>query len=711
MRDLQKNISAHGRLLTIIALVVIYGIGFFIRFEDYPKWRENPDMFFFNGAPLLVNGDGYYYLRLARDLSEGQYDETDDRRWYPDSLPRPSPPPLLSVTTNLLHKIFKTSLDWIAILLPVLFAPLLALPVYGLARIAGGGRIMALTAGLMCVVSEYYVGRTRIGWFDTDCLIVTLTAAICYFSWRFASGTSLRRYLHAAAALLGFGVFLWWWDTAPEAVTGICIAMFLVTVVFFYRPVRREGYIFAGAVAGAVFLFLAWRGFDAPFAIIRNLLGRLLFVAGGESGPFPSTIGDVRELRVLGFAQMAKLTSGHAAIFVLTVAGFIWLLVNLKKRALLLAVLTLLAVLPVRFGNRFLIFQVPIVSLGLGFLVERLWHLRNRWKPAGIAALLAALLPPAVCFGYCVPKFYRSHMARSMNAIQAVLNEVPAGAVMWTNWWHGYPVQYYTRHATITDGGALQGRRLVYQNLPLACSNARMAANFMQFWIGRGSAGMERLYDAMKGDHAVALKFLKFVCAAGPDAARTKIGEILSAGGLPRSADLQSVDDWVHFFFPKNVPPIYLLLTQDLTESMEWFRRGSWDPAERRGEEPFFRRYYGVRQIEGNLSNDEGLFVDVEKGTILLHERDGSRKLYPLTHMVTFTGQQIELKEFENEGVMRFEWIQPIGFGAAMNPVFAESMFNNLYIRHRAFPRYFRQIVLRSPYFQLWEVTGDPQQP
>jgi dolichyl-diphosphooligosaccharide--protein glycosyltransferase len=354
-----------------------------------------------------------------------------------------------------------------------------------------------------------------------------------------------------------------------------------------------------------------------------------------------------------------------------------------------------------------LIFQVPVVALGLGFLVERLWNLKNKWKFAGAAAVVVALLPPAVCLSYCLPNFYRPLMDKSMSAIQAVIDETPAGAVLWTTWWHGYPIQYCARRATITDGGSMGGAQRVYQNLPLACSNERMAANFMQFWIGRGSAGMWRLVNAMNGNHAEALRFLKFVCSSGPEVARTRINEIITAGGIAKSAELTTADDWLKFFFPANVPPFYLLLTQDLTRSREWFRRGTWDPAKRRGEDAFYRRYFGIRLIDGELRNVDGLSVDIEKETILLPDENGERKSFPLTHMVTFTGRRTERTEFGNQGIMCFEWIQPIGYGAAMSPVIAESMFNKLYIRHRSFPRYFRQVVLRSPSFQLWEVKGD----
>ncbi len=709
-RKLVRKLTIHGRFWIVAALALIYALGFYVRFEDFPEWRKNSEIFFFDDNPVLVNGDGYYYIRLARDLADGHYNAVDAQRWYPDSPPRPSPPPLLSVLTWVLHKILGVSLDWVAILLPVLLAPLLLLPIYGLARIAGGGRIMGLAAALIAVVSEYYVGRTRVGWLDSDCLILTLTVTICYLCIRFARETTASRYVYGAAIVVGYGVFLWWWDTAPEVVSAICLTMFAIALVFFYRPARREGVIFGVSMAGVVFLALLWRGFDAPVSLVRSLMGRLAFVAGGEAGPFPSIVGNIRELEVLGFSQMAKLTSGHSVLFILAVAGFLWWLVTRRMQALLFIVLTLLALLPIRFGNRFLIFQVPIVALGLGFLVDRLWEHRKAWRPASIAALLLILVPFVLCFHYVTTEVYRSHIDRSLGTIKAVIDETPKEATLWTTWWHGYPALYYTRRAVITDGGSLQGQRLVYQNLPLACSDARLAANFMQFWVGNGTVGMERLYDAMNQNHAAALTLLKNVCAAGPNAARIMIGKALTAGRLRKSADLSSVEDWLSFFFPKQVPPTYLLLTQDLTESMEWFRRGTWDPARRRGMDVFYRPYYGVQLADGNLRGRKGLYVDQEKGTIYENQVDGSSRSHPLTHTLTFTGEKIEVTDFDNEDGLRFEWIRPIGFGAAMSPAVAESVFNNLFIRHRSYPRYFRPVSLNTPYFQIWEVRGESVQ-
>jgi len=706
-RTLAQRIAARGSMLTVAVLILIFFVGFFARFEDYFQLRTKPEIFLFNQQPILATGDGYYYLRLASDLAEGQYNALDAQRRYPDSPPRPSPPPMLSVVTAAAHKVLRASLDWVAVLLPVLVAPLLLLPVYGLTRALGGGSAMGLTAALMAVVSEYYVGRSRLGVFDTDCLIVTLTMAICYFIVRFALDPSTRRYWYACAAAAGFGLYLWWWDQAPEVVSAICLSMFAIAVVFFYRPTRREGLVFAGALAGLTAVFLGWRGLDAPVSLVRGALERLTFVAGSQAGPFPSTVGDVRELQVLGFVRTAELTAGHASLFVLACAGYVWFLAGLKRRALLLAVPTLLAFMPVVFGNRFLIFQVPVIAMGIGYLAERLWRLRETWKPAWVAAVLLALFPPALCFARSTARVFRPPIASSMGAIEAVIEKTPAGATLWTNWWHGYPVQYYARRAVITDGGSLEGPRLVYQNLPLAESDDRLAANFMQFWVGNGSAGMERLYEATNHDHAAALALLRAVCAAGPRSAAAAIETALGSGRLHTSATLNTADDWLSFFFPAPAPPIYLLLTQDMTTSTVWFERGTWDVTRRKGADVYYRPHYGVRPADGHLRGRGGFDVDLESG--IIHEVDagGVTRSYPLNSLAALTGSGMETTEFNRLEGLNFEWIPPLGFGATMSPAIARSVFNRRFIRHESQTSYFRLVVTKTPYYQIWEVRGD----
>ena len=41
------------------------------RTADYATWQDNQALHFLDGEPLLLSADGYYYLRLARDLLRG----------------------------------------------------------------------------------------------------------------------------------------------------------------------------------------------------------------------------------------------------------------------------------------------------------------------------------------------------------------------------------------------------------------------------------------------------------------------------------------------------------------------------------------------------------------------------------------------------------------------------------------------------------------
>jgi hypothetical protein len=656
--------------------------------------------------PILSNGDGYYYLRFARDVAEGDYDAVDAGRRFPDRPDRPSPPPLLSVLAAAIHKASGAPLDWVAVLIPVLIAPLLLLPIYGLARATGGGTVMGLGAALLAVVSEYYAGRTRIGVFDTDCLIVTLTLGVCYFVYRFATETSHRRYVFAAAGAVGYAVFYWWWDTATVVASAICLSMFAVAVAFFYRPSRREGWIFAGAVAAVLAAVVLWRGGDAPVSLIRGVVGTLTFVGGKEEGPFPSTVGNIRELQVLGFAQTARLVAGGSVVFLLGCAGFLWWMFRRGKRALLFIVIALLAVLPALFGNRFLIFQVPVVAMGVGFLLERLSDYRARWAPVTAVVVILALIPAVICFRQTSANLFRSPMARSMSAVQAVADNTPRDAVVWSTFWHGYPILYYARRAAITDAGTLEGPRLVYQNVPLASPDPRLSANFMQFWVARGSLGMDRLYDAAGGDHTTALRILRAVCASGPESARSIIAGALRADRLRTSADLNSPDDWLRFFFPPRTLPIFLLLTPDLSDAMVWFERGTWDPSKRAGLKPYYRAFSGVRRTGDLIRGPRSLVVDEAKGTLRYVEPDGRPTTQRLSRVVTATAEGPDVSELGGDG-LAFEWIPAKGFGVSTDKQAAGSLYHRMFIRHETDSRFFRPISLETPSHQLWEVRGD----
>ena len=88
---LENKLLAHKRLIVLLAMALVLALGWYVRFEDIREWKNQPQFFFHHDEPLLINLDGYFYLRLARDLTENRYHPVDELRTFPDHPPRPSP--------------------------------------------------------------------------------------------------------------------------------------------------------------------------------------------------------------------------------------------------------------------------------------------------------------------------------------------------------------------------------------------------------------------------------------------------------------------------------------------------------------------------------------------------------------------------------------------------------------------------------------------
>ncbi len=269
------KVFCSNRIFIPFVLLLIMISGFLVRYDDLKSWEANPGQAFFQDKPLLTTFDGYFYLNLSRDLLRGEYDAVDEKQVVPAGRPRPYPPPLLAVLGAFVTRITGASLDMVGTVLPAVLGVLLALPLYLLGSFYGG-KAMGITAALSSLFFPYYVYRSNVGWFDTDCLNVTFATFIVYCILQFAMRSGRTRYYWGLAALCSYGLFLWWWDQAHTVVSVIFLATSLIALVVFYRPEKREGYIFIGILAGLVLLLLFWQGFELPQKIYDTIANDIL---------------------------------------------------------------------------------------------------------------------------------------------------------------------------------------------------------------------------------------------------------------------------------------------------------------------------------------------------------------------------------------------------------------------------------------------------
>jgi hypothetical protein len=285
--------------------------------------------------------------------------------------------------------------------------------------------------------------------------------------------------------------------------------------------------------------------------------------------------------------------------------------------------------------------------------------------------------------------------------MDATDKKIPQDAVVWAWWDVGYTFSYWAKRGIISDGTYHGGQLAVYNALPLATHDYRLAANFMQFYVTRGLSGIDNFYSTFQDGNQKGFRFIKKVLAAGPEKAK---GIIANAPFISEK-NKRSVEEWVHFFFPSG-SPLYLFLDARLIQSNYWwYWLGTWDVEQKQGDHRLYQYLTGV-QINEELNkavSEEGIVVDLESGMTRLRGRD-----IPIKKAIfRGNGQDYEVREYHDVGA-NFELLLPKGYGVLADSKIAESVYNKLFVRH-ILPKepYFRPVIIGTPAFQLWVVQGD----
>lgn len=697
-------LTAHAkRTLTFVLLSIIICVGLFVRLEDLRDWQQQPEIAFFNGEPLLTTIDGYFYLRLARDLAEGNYHRTDTLRTWPEPPKRPFPPPLLSVITALLQKISTVSLNWIGVLLPTVFGIFVIAPVFAIGRYYGG-TTMGLTASLITVLSFGYLTRSSLGWFDTDCLNVFFTMAAIYYSIRFSEIQTYKRYIYFILFLINYAFFLWWWHTTPQAVTVITLLPMLVSLFFFYRPTtRREGLIFLGTLSLLLSFLLYWLGIDLPMRIINNLSQTFHYISKETNQFFPNVSELVLEQHKASWHEFVATTIHSKTAFIAALAGTAGLILKKHKKFLFLLAPALLTCMTLLFSQRFIIFAVPVISLGFGYCISSIWQLRKRFPRTVFLAPLFVVYVAAINLHTDMSKnFWQFNVGNVVAGMNFVRENTPDNSILFARWDVGYPCQYWARRTTVADGGFHGGERSVYNSIPLAAESDRMAANFINFLVTRGMQGFATVYKAVDGDRDRGLRLIKKILKAGPiDGYNILLNEQLASntGGY-------RPEEWLQFFFPKNDRPIYLFLDYEATQAAYWwFWLGTWNVEAKNGTHPRFRSFLEVLTNGHKLSNGGDLYGSLDDGTMTTPVRTTrvrSAQLIQSKNWKWIIYYPITQDNKENF----FSLYIPGKFAALEGTAIHHSLFSQLFVQHQISP-YFEPIKRQTPAFHIYKVIPD----
>lgn len=703
MACIRKNMSEDNSdwpsWVVPVCLSLILVFGFFIRIEDMRAWQANPERAFYEGEPLLTNYDGYYYLRIARDLVEDNYHDVDPLRITPDHPKRSAVPPLLSVIAATVHETTNISFNWIGVFLPPVLGVLLVFPLYGLGR-CYGGPLMGLVAALAGIISYMYFVRTSVGWFDTDCLNVTLSLTVTYFFLRFGLEESRRRYLFFFAGVATWVVFLWWWDMARPAVTIISMIPLGVALLFYYRPARLQRNVFFLSTLLALIVLFVWQrpeSLEHLYFAAQNLLH---YVTGKEDGLFPNVSQLVAEQRDMKFVQIVATVTDSYPVLLLGLFGIFLLFYRQPKKSLFLLAPFLLSCLAVFLARRFLIFLGPIIGLGLGYLVVVLWRFRYQFSVFRFAVPVLVLLVVGINIATDFtttqwPKFD----PRLVCGFKYIEKKLPKDAVIWAWWDWGHPLIYWSKRAAISDGAAHDGELSVYNAIPYATSSPRLAANLIKFHVIHGRSGFNTFYEAFGGSKSDGMKLFKRLLSAGPISAE----QMIIDAQLHPVEFYSTVSDWLLFLFPPSHRQIYFFLDYRLgSTAYWWYWLGTWDISTREGVHSRNISFYNINIDNNGASDHKKFFADFEKGEVLLLN---DMKLLKSVSIFDITGEKDKII-YQHDAMAYLEIFKPGEYAALQRKDISESMFNRLFLRHEK-SKFFRPVKLQTPMFQIYQVVGD----
>lgn len=728
MIDIQESLRkiSGTRTFTVVILLAIATVGFYIRFDNLFTWLNNKSFYFTSsGLPITLDADPYYYLDIARDLLAGEIKSFDEMRVFPVGGERPSAAPLLSVMLAAIAFLTGQPLEWVAVLIPPFLGILLAVPVYLLAVALlsdaaipyGRGRRVSLNeakfagalAALFALASPPLVVRSSIGWCDTDILNVTLAVLALFLAGEFFSAKSketANRYF--LAWLTAFLVFVWWWDTAVVPVVLLAgTPMFLALLLVINRFTKKQ-ILYAIPIIVIGLSFLAWKG-----EWVSKVQSSYSYVFGAESGTlFPAFESLVDEQGDRNFMRIARSIGGNPYLFMASIAGLLSLLLLARKKFIFLLPLLLISALSFK-GMRFMIFAAPLFGMGVASMLLAVLLLLRRIGTSRFVvvfgfALVLVKPPIAVSQLYNGGRPVLSPVV--YEGMLAVAGNTPDNSVIWSSWGHGHPLVYFAGRRTIGDGMFHSSSLDFVSKFPFATSSLRLSANWIQFYTCNGQQGLLKAFKTLTGDQqnwAAGMKGLKKLFAAGVDGSREML--VKDFGLKPQDAE-----SFLTFLFPVDCPPLYVFMDYKLV-SENWYEIGRWNLADKTGPGNYTLipvDYYekSSYSVQGDSSLG-GFSTDLQNG--IFSQNGQTRKLSAIS---IDQGGVVDWLRYPEQGRMYFMYLSRNKTDRMRSGLIADlrvkdTVLVKLFFEKQPSPYFEEQSISDPPSYMLCKVNGEKYPP
>ena len=505
-------ISPTGEFWLACVLVIFTTVS--VRLTELPLWLQ--PAFFVGDEYLMATHDAYVFLAGAKGI--GNYVSDPFTRML-----------------AFMHDITGVPLATIGFWAPIIFIPVLAIPVCLLARqlrLTEGG----LTFGILATAGIGFLVRTRLGFCDTDLVNMVLPVSMVstlalwvngmnrsdrsdeaaypvrQMLWAMLVGVlgkaSVNVYPGSSSIVLpafGLAALVGIWRVHRDDRLLLCDGLLLIFAVVF---AGWKGALLAGAwvalvlyrrdmpvrarLAGMAVILVAVIAVGNFWEVVQALIYRLYLytkvgtpdmVVNATGMRLPDIAQSVREAQNLDWSLVGPRLGGNWIVFGLGMIGFgfvVW-----RKPALIVFLPFLaLGLASVKFGNRFAMYGTVGIGMGLGLGISELMVMLKqsqgrRWI-AQLSMACVALWPSADFMQQVgpVPVLPQSYAQTFVE----LRGKTELDALLWQWWDYGYAGQYYAERATFGDGSRQSGPWLYPLARVHCASSSRESAQLMRYF-------------------------------------------------------------------------------------------------------------------------------------------------------------------------------------------------------------------------------------
>jgi dolichyl-diphosphooligosaccharide--protein glycosyltransferase/undecaprenyl-diphosphooligosaccharide--protein glycosyltransferase len=487
-----------------LLILIAFAFSFAVRLIWVQQFSDT-EQFKFNGEFMINTNDGYFYAEGARDILAGI---TTKEQTNNDLSPVES---AASILTAWIAKIVPFSFETVIFYMPAFFSSLLVIPIILIAREFERLEVGFIAALIGSIAWSYY-NRTMVGYYDTDLLNIVLPT---FLLWSLIWAIQTNKNIFLLITAIDILIYRWWYpqsvalefafvglislygmyqffkykkDSANEELNNSLIYTLKLISIMLIAMMMVDGYIRIVLLAVLLYLF-SNKNFDKYIYYILGISAIAFLSTGGiqliwgklSAYVFKDSIKatvdglglhfftvmqTVREAGQIPFETFANRISGHTITFILAVIGYLWMTWNYRVMLLALPMVGL-GFLALSGGLRFTVYAVPIMALGIGYLIVEVSKFLSSQlindtatkvsKYVLMTAFTVGALYPNIIhvIWYKVPTVFNANEVKILDKMKSISDRED----YFVTWWdYGYPIRYYSDVKTLIDGGKHSGK-------------------------------------------------------------------------------------------------------------------------------------------------------------------------------------------------------------------------------------------------------------